>query len=124
MRPQPRFIVLLVDDEEMVLASEATALHAEGITNVLTEKDSTRVTEILEKKDIGLIVLDLMMPGLAGEELLPLIRLEHPELPVLILTGKAEISTAVECMKAGATDFLAKPVDNTRFPGLAGRCVL
>jgi DNA-binding NtrC family response regulator len=123
VKPQPAFTVLLVDDEEMILKSETTSLHAEGITNVVSASDSTEVTEILEKTDVGLVVLDLMMPGLAGEELLPLIRLDHPELPVLVITGRAEISTAVECMKAGATDFLAKPVDNTRFATTVHRLI-
>jgi DNA-binding NtrC family response regulator len=61
------------------------------------------------------VALDLGMPHLSGRELLPRIRKEHPHIPVIVITGTREVDRAVEFVKAGAFDYLVKPVANTRF---------
>src|SRR5215813_7931128 len=58
-----------------------------------------------------LLVCDLQLPGSAGGSLLPEVRRRRPTLPVIILTGHASVPTAVEAMRAGAANFLVKPVD-------------
>ena len=57
------------------------------------------------------------MPFMSGDELLPLIRNDFPELPVIIITGNHEISTAVRCMKAGAADYLVKAIESSKLLG-------
>jgi DNA-binding NtrC family response regulator len=106
--------ILIVDDEESILQTFALTLRSEGITNVSTEKDSTRVMDRIEREQPGLILLDLTMPKLSGQDLLRLIHDRHPQLPVVVITGNAELDTAVACMKAGAVDYLVKPIDRQK----------
>jgi DNA-binding NtrC family response regulator len=69
---------------------------------------------ILKENKISLILLDLSMPYIRGEELLKQIVLNYPEIQVIVVTGDTEIETAVKCMKLGAFDYIIKPVENTR----------
>ncbi|MRS02098.1 sigma-54-dependent Fis family transcriptional regulator [bacterium] len=106
--------ILLVDDEYQILLSSESALHLYGIQTVLTLDDSRKVLPILESENIGVIVLDLFMPYISGRELLNVISLNYPQIPVIVMTAADEVETAVDCMKAGAYDYLVKPVDNAR----------
>lgn len=106
--------ILLVDDEHQILLSSESALHLYGIQAVLTLDDSRKVLPILETENIGVIVLDLFMPYLSGRELLNVISLNYPQIPVIVMTATDEVEMAVDCMKAGAYDYLVKPVDNAR----------
>lgn len=106
--------VLLVDDEQHILLSSESALHLHGIHEVITLDDSRQVLPTLEAKNISLIVLDLFMPYLSGIELLNIIKLKYPQILVIVMTAADEVKIAVDCMKAGAFDYLVKPVDNTR----------
>lgn len=54
------------------------------------------------------------MPYITGEELLPLIVQDYPEIPVIIITGDIEVETAVRCMQIGAFDYMVKPVEEKR----------
>ena len=109
MRP-----VLLVDDEEQTLRSFEIALRSAGINNVNICKDGAEVIPLLSKQEHEVILLDLMMPKLGGDELLPRIRDEWPDLPVIVITGVNEVGSAVECMKLGAVDYIVKPVEKSR----------
>ena len=113
MREGPAFgaSVLIVDDEEAVLRTFQLTLQAEGIAKVVTERDSSKVLQRIEMESPGVVLLDLTMPGLSGRDLLPLIRTRFPHVSVVIVTGNAELETAVACMKAGASDYLVKPID-------------
>jgi DNA-binding NtrC family response regulator len=62
-------------------------------------------------KDFDAIVLDLMMPGISGIETLKRLRQENPEMQIVILTGHGTLEKGVEAIKAGAVDFMEKPVD-------------
>jgi DNA-binding NtrC family response regulator len=106
--------ILLVDDEYQILLSSESALHLYGIQAVLTLDDSRKVLPILEAENIGVIVLDLFMPYISGRELLNVICLNYPQIPVIVMTATDEVEMAVDCMKAGAYDYLVKPVDNAR----------
>lgn len=106
--------VLLVDDEEQFLASASFALRAEGINNIVPCQDSRKVLGLFSHEKFSLAVLDLVMPHVSGKDLLCAIVEGWPQVPVVVITALNEVSTAVECMKAGATDYLVKPVDTTR----------
>jgi DNA-binding NtrC family response regulator len=103
--------ILIVDDQETILKTFSAMLHSKGITNVATEKDSTLVLDRIEREQPDLVLLDLAMPVLPGQDLLRLIHEQYPHLPVVVVTGSAELDTVVDCMKAGAVDYLVKPVD-------------
>jgi DNA-binding NtrC family response regulator len=103
--------ILMVDDEKHALKSYEIAFLSVGINNVICCDDSREALKIIEKgENIELIILDLMMPHISGEDLLKKLSSEHPEIPVIIVTGLNRIDNAVECMKNGASDFIPKPV--------------
>ena len=99
----PAFAVLLVDDEPAFLRSLSSRWSVPaGISNILRCQDSRQVLDLLAAQDIGLVLLDLTMPHLSGEELLPMIVEEHPEVGVIVISGLNQVETAVDCMQAWA----------------------
>ena len=106
--------VLIVDDEEHVIASQEDVLKSHGITNLMSTTDSREVAGILSGNEVELVLLDLRMPHVQGEEILEQIRDEYPQVPVIIVTGSAEIEVAVQCMRGGAIDYMVKPVEENR----------
>ncbi len=111
----PEFIVLLVDDESAWLRTMTMILALEdGINNIIRCQDSREVMGILANQNVGLVLLDVNMPCLSGEKLLPLIVEEHPDVMVIVISGMNQIDTAVNCMKLGAFDFYVKTVEKER----------
>jgi len=110
----PRKSVLLVDDEVHILSTAMFCLQSSGISDVLTLSDSRDVMPLLATEAIAVIVLDLNMPHLTGLELLPKIVMNHPQIPVILVTANDDIATVVDCMKTGAFDYLVKPVSSSR----------
>ena len=111
----PSYEILLVDDEEAWLRSiSMTLAMSGGINNVVRCSDSRKVMEILQQRPVGLVLLDLNMPHLSGEELIPRIIEEHPNVPVVVISGLNQVEVAVECMKKGAFDFFVKTVEEER----------
>ncbi len=107
--------ILLVDDEISWLSTIRAALKILGnISNVEPCMDSLAVPNLLATKDYSLVLLDLTMPGLSGEELLDLIGEKYPELPVIVVSGANQVATAVHCMKKGAEDYFIKTDDLER----------
>ena len=110
----PYLPVLLVDDEVQALNSFETVLSSARIKNCIQCRDSRELLPLLSKQEIEVILLDLRMPFLSGEELLPVIISEYPEIPVIVVTGANDVETAVKCMQAGAFDYMVKPVEKSR----------
>jgi DNA-binding NtrC family response regulator len=110
--------VLLVDDDPRFLLSCGVTLRTAGISPVATIEDSRQVIPFLEENGgsgVAAVVLDLTMPHLSGRELLQKLKERYPELPVVVMTGRNDVAVAVECMRAGAFDYLVKPVEPARF---------
>lgn len=111
----PSFGVLLVDDELPWLRGLSMALEGPGGMNNLYQcDDSRRVPEILATADIGLVLLDLTMPHVSGEQLLERIVTDYPHIRVIILSGMNQLETAVNCMRLGAFDYFVKTVEEER----------
>lgn len=111
----PSFGVLLVDDELPWLRSLSLTLEGPGgITNLQQCQDSREVMSVLGQSDMGLVLLDLTMPHISGEELLELIVTEYPQIRVIILSGMNQLETAVSCMRSGAFDYFVKTVEEER----------
>lgn len=111
---RPKSTVLVVDDDERIAEMMALTLKTEGIADIRTITDSRHVLPFLKNTSVSLILLDMLMPQLSGRELLTLIRQEYPHLPVVMVTGLADVETVVECMRGGAYDYLVKPVESNR----------
>ncbi len=102
--------VLIVDDETYVRESLATLLGRRGYeVRTAGGYDEALATESLDGVDA--VVTDLKMPGKDGAALLARLREIEPDLPVIVLTGHGTIASAVDCLKAGAADYLLKPVE-------------
>ncbi|WP_243361398.1 sigma-54-dependent transcriptional regulator [Fundidesulfovibrio terrae] len=109
--PTPLNPILLVDDEEQALRSYDLNLRYSGLTNTIRCSDPREVKDILRSREVSLVMLDLSMPQMRGEDVLSFIKSEYPHVPVIIVTGFDEVETAVRCMRAGSADYLVKPVD-------------
>ena len=111
----PEFGVLLVDDEPDWLSSLALTLEScAGISNISTCCDSRQVSALLNQGNIGLVLLDLTMPFLSGEELLVQIAECHPDIIAIVVSGMNQLETAVRCMRKGAFDYFVKTDDQDR----------
>ena len=107
--------ILVVDDEHDVLESFRLALLSGGLPAVTTCADGLKVMDILEHdRDISVILLDLMMPKINGQDLLEQIIGTYPGIPVIVITAIDDLQTAVNCMRLGAFDYLVKPVEKHR----------
>ena len=114
----PAFGILLVDDEPAWLKSLSLTLKScAGLTNITTCQDSREVLGLLDGGGIGLVLLDLTMPHLSGEELLGQIRERHPEVTAIVISGLNQLETAVRCMRLGAFDYFIKTDDEDRIVG-------
>lgn len=102
--------ILIVDDEKGIRDGLRLFLKREGHLT-FTAADGQEALEILEKNDIDLVISDLKMPRIDGEELLAFIKKDYPGVQVIILTGHGTVETAVESMRNGAYDFLIKPLN-------------
>jgi len=114
MSKYPLNPVLIVDDEEQFLQSGSFALRTAGINNIIKCNDSRQVMELLRKNPVSVVILDLMMPYVNGDELLPQITQEFNDIPVIMHTAVNEVNIAVDCMKNCAFDYLTKPVEKAR----------
>lgn len=112
MNTNPEYPILVVDDDKQTLESMEVHLLSMGFDNILLCPDSRNVENIVKQQDLSLILLDLAMPNITGEELLVFLTENYPEIPVVMVTGTHDIEIAVNCMKKGAYDFLLKPVKN------------
>jgi DNA-binding NtrC family response regulator len=110
----PSLPILMVDDEVQALDSFETVLLFAGINNIIRCQDSRDVMSLLSRQEIEVMLLDLSMPHISGEELLSLVTRDFPEVPVIIITGSNDVETAVACMKSGAFDYMVKPVEKSR----------
>jgi DNA-binding NtrC family response regulator len=117
-----KFTVLVVDDERNIREGLAEALALEG-HEVATASDGEEALAVLGREEVDLVITDLRMPKLAGDELLKRLNADWPTVPVIILTGHGTIETAVQAMRDGAYDFLTKPVDLERLGLLVKRAL-
>jgi two-component system, NtrC family, response regulator AtoC len=102
--------LLLVDDEEDILRLLGEFFRGRGYQTALARNGIEALASV-KSIDPGAVFLDLKMPDMDGAEALRLIREINPDLPVVIVSGYATEDVARELLKAGAFDFVAKPID-------------
>jgi two-component system phosphate regulon sensor histidine kinase PhoR len=106
--------VLVVDDEKVVRDGCHRVLTGKGY-QVLTTENGQQAMDTLAQETVDIILLDLKMPVMSGEEVLEKTSTQYADIPVIIITGHGTIDTAVECMKKGAYDFITKPFQIDQF---------
>ena len=117
-----RWDVLVVDDEPVVCDSIRLVLQHEGLT-VASVADAESALAHPALATCRLVICDLMLPGHSGLEVVRSLRQRRPDLPVVLITGYATAGTAEQSLEAGATEFLAKPFDDTELLTLVRRAL-
>src|SRR5512138_2372066 len=102
-------LVLIVDDEKSNLESLGKIFEREG-WRVALAGSGPAALEAVRREAVSVVVTDLMMPGMSGEELLRAVKAVSPETEVVLMTAYGTVETAVAAMKEGAYDFITKPV--------------
>ena len=100
--------ILVVDDEEKIRTTLRGVLSDEGF-RVLDTNGTPQILDLVASECPQLVILDIWMPQIDGIKLLERIKIQKPELPVIVISGHGTIETAVRATKLGATDFLEKP---------------
>lgn len=112
--PTPLLPVFILDDEKSLTRSFFLTLQSFGFEDVRTFHHGREVLQSFTEQELGVLLLDLTMPDISGEEVLNRIRKQSPMVQVVVVTGLNEVDTAVRCIQAGAFDYLVKPVDPDR----------
>ncbi|MBF0505764.1 MAG: response regulator [Nitrospirae bacterium] len=99
---------LIVDDDPQVLESASLLLNEFGYSTI-TCGNSLEAVSRFQEVAVDVVLTDIMMPGLSGINLLEEIRAVDPEMPVILMTGYADLDKAIEAIKKGAFDFIIKP---------------
>ncbi len=106
-RSRPR--VLVVDDERGPRESLRVILSPG--CEVLLASGGHQAQALLREQPIDLVTLDLQMPGMHGRQLMQILRDEHPQIPVIVITGCSSVASATEGIRCGISDYLEKPFD-------------
>lgn len=114
--------ILIVDDEKNIVSGLEEAFTLESY-NVLTAYDGKEAWDKVNTNNVDLVITDLRMPMMNGNELVEKISSSYPTLPVIVLTGHGTIETAVESMRRGAVDFFTKPVDLDKLFLVVKKCL-
>jgi two-component system, OmpR family, phosphate regulon sensor histidine kinase PhoR len=114
--------ILVVDDEKRIRDGCQSILTAGGFEVGLAENGYAGLKKI-EEEHFDIILLDLMMPGLRGIDLLEHVKARHPDTLVIVITGYATLEHAVEAMKKGAFDFISKPFSPEDLRTVIGRAI-
>ncbi|MDD1149096.1 sigma-54 dependent transcriptional regulator [Pseudomonas sp. TNT2022 ID357] len=102
--------LLVVDDEPKLCDLLSSALSQNSI-QVFTASNGLHALKVLEQEDIDLVISDWRMPGMDGPQLLAEIKQRYPNLPVIVMTAYSTVKNAVQSMRNGAYDYIAKPFD-------------
>src|SRR5687767_3325942 len=102
--------LLVVDDNEMNRDTMSRQLERAGY-EVATAEEGIKALEMIDQQKFDLVLLDVMMPGLTGVELLKIVRADHPanELPIIMATARDKSENMVEALSLGANDYVTKP---------------
>jgi len=102
--------LLIVEDEELIRTMVKLNLENEGY-NVTAVKSGEEMLECISKNNFNLILLDIMLPGITGEEALVEIRSKGLKTPVIMVSAKSDTETKVKSFESGADDYILKPFD-------------
>jgi DNA-binding NtrC family response regulator len=110
----PDLPIMVVEDDHGVIKAICRTLGLNGFTNLLAVDDSRQVMPMLEETGVSLVLLDITMPYIRGDDLLGEIAVKYPHLPVVMATATEDVDTVVGCMQKGAFDYITKPIATGR----------
>lgn len=102
-------VVVLVDDDAFIRTPIKLYFEEKGL-RVIEADSGAAFQAILQSHQIALVLLDIGLPDINGKEILPQIKAQHKDIGILMLSGVADLNTALSCIRTGADDYLAKPV--------------
>jgi len=114
--------ILIADDDPSLRRVTQMQLEELGY-EVVTAGDGNSAVRLVAEVRPALVISDLKMPGISGLEVLKQIRAEHPETTIIMITAFGTVETAVEAMKAGAYDYITKPIDYRQLTLVIGRAM-
>ncbi|MGL1935832.1 MAG: sigma-54 dependent transcriptional regulator [Fibrobacterales bacterium] len=112
MNAQLKGSVLVVDDEPHIRKIVSLALSSLGIT-VFESPSGEAALEVVKEESIDVVISDLQMPGMNGDQLIVQLKEEQPHIQSIVITAYGDMETVVKVMRAGASDFIAKPFENS-----------
>ncbi len=101
--------ILIIDDEAPLRQTLVRILQQAGFEATSAENGEQGLS-FIQTTNFDLVFMDLRMPGMAGLEVLKIIHASHPNLPVVLFTAQPDLTSAVEALRSGATDYLLKPL--------------
>ncbi|MDZ7336546.1 MAG: response regulator [candidate division KSB1 bacterium] len=117
-----QFDILIIDDEQIIVKATRKLLVLEGF-NIDEAVDVETAIEKLQQNSYKLIISDLMLPRVSGINLINRLKITHPDVPVIIISGYAMVENAIRSFRAGAFDFLPKPFDVHELLGVVYRAM-
>src|SRR5580704_9263088 len=114
--------LLIVEDDESLRLIVQMQLEKLGYV-AASAADAEQALEILKQSHHSLVITDLQLPGMSGIELLKRIQVDFPGIPVIVVTAFGTIQSAVNAMKAGAYDYITKPIHGHELSALV-KCAL
>lgn len=123
IRPGARLKIMVVDDDLDLLGQLTRTLESNGFGETVPISIPANVMVRLAEGDISVMLLDLVMPGASGADILRSVKANFPEIPVIMMTAVTDVTTAVDCIKSGAFDYLTKPLDTSRLYATVTRAV-
>lgn len=115
-------VILIVDDDDLVLKTLNVLVSSLGYKCLLAS-DGVEAVEVLSNTSCDLILSDVLMPNMDGLELLEYVREKFPKIGVIIATGFSERATYADVIKAGAIDFIKKPIDQAELEAKLARAL-
>jgi DNA-binding response OmpR family regulator/GGDEF domain-containing protein len=112
----PKARVLAVDDQRYFRELIEGLLTDDGY-EVVTASDGEAALHVFEREDFDIVITDLVMPGIDGNQLVEQIKKRAPEQEIVMVTGVVDVKSAVDAMKQGATDYILKPFDRKALTG-------
>ena len=105
--------ILVIDDDPRNTFAISTVLKAKGYDTFIANNMVEAFGVLESQKEIGIILLDMMMPGMDGYDAIPVLKSteEYKHLPIIAVTAQAMFGDKEKCLEAGADDYIAKPVD-------------
>ena len=101
--------IMIIDDEERIRKVLSIQLEKDGY-NVIPLSDGKEAMELLGQLEVDVVITDIRMPMVTGDQILKYVKTHAPSIPVVMLTGVVDVETAVSIMRSGAYDYLVKPV--------------
>jgi CheY-like chemotaxis protein len=106
----PQKILIIDDDDRNIFALNAV-LRSKGYECIAARSAQQGFAFLNAANDIGIILIDIMMPEMDGYEAIPIIKSKYSHIPVIAVTAQAMVGDREKCIEAGATDYISKPID-------------